>query len=177
MRNSRLMWVRDIFSERRRFLQGASDNLIIEMQLSDDLKFFNYLRMSPSMFNKLLEIVGPFIEKQKVIRNPIPARTRLQVTLRWLACGDSMTSLSYSYRIAQCTISKIIPETCEAIWDLLKEKVLLVPTEENWHRVADDFEMRCQFPLYRLYRWKTRCHSGTTSQWLNILQLQRKPQY
>jgi len=35
-RNPRLMWVRDIFSEQRRRLQDASDNLIIEMQLSDN---------------------------------------------------------------------------------------------------------------------------------------------
>jgi len=33
-RNPRLMWVRDIFPEQRRRLQGANDNLIIEMQLS-----------------------------------------------------------------------------------------------------------------------------------------------
>jgi len=145
-RNPRLMWVRDIFSEQRRRLQGASDNLIIEMQLSDNLTFFNYLRMSPSMFHKLLQLVGPRIEKQKMIRNPIAARTRLQVTLRWLACGDSMISLSYAYRIAQCTISNIIPDTCEAIWYALKEKVLLVPSEKNWYSVADDFETRCQFP-------------------------------
>lgn len=57
-----------------------------------------------------------------------------------------MTSLSYAYRIAQCTLSGIIPETCEAIWLSLKEKVLINPTEENWSTIAEDFETTCQFP-------------------------------
>jgi len=138
--------VRPIFSEQRRLLQGASNNLIVEMQLSDEEKYFNYLRMSPTMFNELLTIVGPRIEKQKVVRNPINAETRLHVTLRWLASGDSMTSLSYAYRIAQCTISLIIPETCEQIWLALKDRVLINDTEDNWRKVAEDFERICQFP-------------------------------
>lgn len=122
-RKNREMWVRPIFTERRRLLQGDSDNLIVEMRLEDPNKYFNYLRMSAVIFNELLNIVGPLIEKENVVRKPIPARTRLEVTIRWLASGDSMTSLSYAYRIAQCTLSRIIPETCEAIWLALKEKV------------------------------------------------------
>jgi len=81
------------------------------MRLTDPEKYFNYLRMSSTMFNELLKIVGPLIEKQNVVRKPIPAKTRLEVTVRWLASGDSMISLSYAYRIAQCTLSRIIPET------------------------------------------------------------------
>ncbi|XP_018360040.1 PREDICTED: putative nuclease HARBI1 [Trachymyrmex cornetzi] len=116
------------------------------MQLFDKEKYFNYLRMSPTMFNELLTIVGPRIEKQKVVRNPISAETRLHVTLRWLASGDSMTSLSYAYRIAQCTLSHIIPETCEQIWLALKDRVLINATQNNWRKVAEDFERICQFP-------------------------------
>ncbi|XP_018403201.1 PREDICTED: putative nuclease HARBI1 [Cyphomyrmex costatus] len=143
-RPKRKMWVRSIFSEQRRLLQGASNNLIVEMQLSDKEKYFNYLRMSPTMFNELLTIVGPRIEKQKVVRNPISAKTRLHVTVRWLASSDSMTSLSYAYRIAQCTLSHIIPETCEQIWLALKDRVLINATENNWRKVAEDFERICQ---------------------------------
>ncbi|XP_026827590.1 uncharacterized protein LOC113562374 [Ooceraea biroi] len=124
------MWVRPIFTERR-LLQGASDNLLVEMRLGDPEKYLNYLRMSPIIFTELLNIVGPLIEKQHVVRQPIPTRTRLEVTIRWLVSGDSMTSLSYAYRIAQCTLSRIILETCKAIWLSLKEKVMIDPTEEN----------------------------------------------
>lgn len=145
-RKNREMWVRPIFTERRRLLQGDSDNLIVEMRLEDPNKYFNYLRMSAVIFNELLNIVGPLIEKENVVRKPIPARTRLEVTIRWLASGDSMTSLSYAYRIAQCTLSRIIPETCEAIWLALKEKFMIDPTEDNWRTIAEDFAKTCQFP-------------------------------
>ncbi|XP_018393514.1 PREDICTED: putative nuclease HARBI1 [Cyphomyrmex costatus] len=145
-RKNREMWVRPIFMERRRLLQGDSDNLIVEMRLEDPNKYFNYLRMSAVIFNELLNIVGPLIEKENVVRKPIPARTRLEVTIRWLASGDSMTSLSYAYRIAQCTLSRIIPETCEAIWLALKEKFMIDPTEDNWRTIAEDFATTCQFP-------------------------------
>jgi len=72
-RRNRKMWVRPIFSEHQRLLQGASDNLIAEMQLFDENKYFNYLQMSPTIFNELLTIIGPHIEKQTVVRNPISA--------------------------------------------------------------------------------------------------------
>lgn len=98
-KESRKIWVRPIFTQFRRYLQGASDNLVKEMELQDQEMFYNYCRMSTEMFGQLLSIVGPFLEKQIVVRDPIPARTRLLVCLRYLASGDSMTSISYTFRI------------------------------------------------------------------------------
>jgi len=91
--------VRPIFTERRRLLQGASDNLVKEMEFVDLEMFYNYCRMSTEMFDQLLHIVGPHIEKRYVIRDPIPSRTRLPVCLRYLASKDSMASVAYSFRI------------------------------------------------------------------------------
>lgn len=48
-RKNRKIWVRPIFTETRRLLQGDSDNLLVEMQLGDPEKYFNYLRMSPKI--------------------------------------------------------------------------------------------------------------------------------
>jgi len=70
-------WVRPIFTEKRRLLQGASDNLVKEIEFVDLEMFYNYCRMSTEMFDQLLHIVGPRIEKRYVIQDPIPARTLL----------------------------------------------------------------------------------------------------
>lgn len=43
---------------------------------------------------------------------------------RFLASGDSMTSMSYQYLIGLTTVSNIINETCNAIWSTLQKKVL-----------------------------------------------------
>lgn len=146
MRKKRRFWVRPMFTHEMRRLQGASDNLVVEMQIIDREKFFNYFRMTPEVFEELLSLVGPRIQKKKLCRIPISSRTRLQLTLRWLASGDSLASHSYAFRIASNTASKIVRETCTVLWEVLKDKVFLQPTVKNWQQVADKFEEICQFP-------------------------------
>ena len=41
--------------------------------------------------------------------------------------GDSYQSLSYLYRVAENTIGEIVPETCEALYQILKDEYLKVP--------------------------------------------------
>jgi hypothetical protein len=43
-------------------------------------------------------------------------------------------------------VSKIIKETCDVIWDCLKETVLSVPSKEKWEDIAAGFEERWNFP-------------------------------
>ncbi|XP_071580640.1 uncharacterized protein [Temnothorax nylanderi] len=145
-KESRRIWVRPIFTQFRRYLQGASDNLVKEMELQDQEMFYNYCRMSTEMFDQLLSIVGPFLEKQIVVRDPIPARTRLLVCLRYLASGDSMASISYAFRIGVNTVSKIVSETCEVLWNCLHESVMPPMNEEDWLRIAEEFERKWNFP-------------------------------
>lgn len=58
-----------------------------------------------------------------------------------------MASLSYAYRVGHNTISKIICETCEAIWDVLKDIVFLHPENpQNWQKVANDFDLMWNYP-------------------------------
>jgi len=144
-------WVRPIFTEERRRLQGASDNLIREMQYIDIDKYIEYLRMDVETFHELLQLVGPKIEKQYVIRSPISAPTRLQIPciipcLRYLASGDNMSSISFVFRIGLNTVSKIVSETCEAIWDVLKDKVFPDIDEDLWRKKAYEFETQWNFP-------------------------------
>jgi len=66
---------------------------------------------------------------------------------RYLASGDSMVSISYQYLLGCTTISNIISETCEAIWNMLCPVVLPSSlTKEDWLRIAADFENQCNFP-------------------------------
>ncbi|XP_011859939.1 PREDICTED: uncharacterized protein LOC105557335, partial [Vollenhovia emeryi] len=124
MTKKRKFWVRPMFTHEMRQLQGASENLVVETQITDREKFFNYFRMTPEVFEELLT---------------------LQLTLRWLSSGDSLASHSYAYRIACNTASKIVRETCTAMWEVLKDEVFLQPTAENWQQVADEFQEICQF--------------------------------
>jgi len=97
-KRQRRFWIRPIFSPQRRLLQGASTNLVREMQTEDEEKYVNYFRLPPQLFEDLLKLVGPVIAKEHVVRDPISPEIRLHITLRFLASGDSMKSLSYAFR-------------------------------------------------------------------------------
>lgn len=68
------------------------------------------------------------------------------INFRYLASGDSMMSISYAFRIAHNTVSKIINETCNAIWECLNQTVLLKPTQEAWLNIEQDFDQKWQLP-------------------------------
>ncbi|XP_044593267.1 protein ANTAGONIST OF LIKE HETEROCHROMATIN PROTEIN 1-like [Cotesia glomerata] len=103
--------------------------------------------MTAVQFEKLLCLVGLKISNQKVVREPISAPARLAMTLRFLATGDSMSTVSYQYLVGLTTTANIIVETCQALWSCLKEKVLPYPlTESHWLKIADEFEKQWQFP-------------------------------
>ncbi|KAM0729423.1 Protein ANTAGONIST OF LIKE HETEROCHROMATIN PROTEIN 1 [Formica fusca] len=103
--------------------------------------------MSSKQLEDLIQIVAPKLQKQTFIREPVNAEERLCLTLRYLASGDSMISMPYQYLLGYTTVCNIISETCEVLWNMLCP-VVLPPssTEEDWLRIATDFEHRCNFP-------------------------------
>ena len=60
--------IRPKFREERRLMQGASDNLVREMEDTDVEKYFNYFRMPFETFQKLLTIIveSPVIDSVTV---------------------------------------------------------------------------------------------------------------
>lgn len=98
-----------------------------ELAIEDPAKYKNFFRMSTELFNELLFLVLPRIEKQTTnFRLPISAEIRLQITLRYLASGCSFSSLAYMFRVPQNTISTIVPEVLDALYDVLVNEYLKV---------------------------------------------------
>lgn len=120
----RSVWVEDWLEQRK--INGCFWKLIEEFRSKPKL-FRNFFRMSVEDFDFLLSLVSPYITKQDtVMREAIPPGERLAVTLRFLASGDSFKSLSYLFRIPQCTITKIVPEVLDAIYAVLEYDYLKV---------------------------------------------------
>ncbi|CAN8031121.1 unnamed protein product, partial [Ixodes persulcatus] len=66
---------------------------------------------------------------------------------RFLASGDSQRSLSYAFNVARSTISEIIYETAQAIWEKLKDEYVKCPrTPEEWNDIARGFLQRWNIP-------------------------------
>ncbi|XP_069816529.1 uncharacterized protein [Dendropsophus ebraccatus] len=57
-------------------------------------KFYNFTRMPMEAFDKLVDILGPYIQRQNTrMRQAITAKDRLLITLRFLATGESFASI------------------------------------------------------------------------------------
>nr|CAH7722234.1 unnamed protein product [Callosobruchus chinensis] len=84
----------------------------------------NFTRMTAEDFERLIILVGPKISKMDTkFRKAIPVQDRLAITLRFLATGDSFTSLQYLFNASKQRISIIIEETCNALIQALKEQI------------------------------------------------------
>ena len=97
--------------------------------------------MSPESFEVLLRHVEPHIPKKNTwFRESVPDSTRLAVTSRYLASGESQQSLPRSFRLGRTAVSKIVRETCEAIWKVLSPIYLRSPSmEQEWKQISNDF--------------------------------------
>ena len=97
--------------------------------------------MSPERYGHLLRLVSPLIKKQDTnLRKAILAGERLAVTLRFLASGESQQSLSFAYRIGKSTLSRMLRETCDAIFSVSKDPYLKPPSsKDDWENIEKDF--------------------------------------
>ncbi len=143
---TRECWVSQLMAERER--RGVFHTTLPTMEASDTKKWKNYLRMDSHLFNALLQSVQASIWKQDtVMRQPISPAERLALTLRYLATGESFTSLHYQFRIGKSTVAEIIPEVCEAIFNCLKDTFIGVPsTSQEWIKIAKRFNDIWNFP-------------------------------
>ena len=80
------------------------------------------LRMTPEKFDALLDMVAPKIERQNTqMWDAISPRVMLEVTLYFMATGNSYSTLQYFFRVSKASISTFIPEVYDAIYDSLGE--------------------------------------------------------
>lgn len=68
------------------------------------------------------------------------------MTIRYLATGESMLSLSLGFRIGHSTCCPIVRKTCLAIYHVLASQYLPVPTTETWLAVSEDSDKLWDFP-------------------------------
>ncbi|XP_073421558.1 uncharacterized protein [Dendrobates tinctorius] len=126
--------------------RGAYHTLYTELQVNPQ-KFGDYIRMSQESFMDLLGMVEGIIRRRDTqLRRAIPPEERLLVTLRFLATGESLSSLHFQYRLGISTLSGIVADTCRALCEVLCLEYLPLPTTEKWLQIAEKFWELCNFP-------------------------------
>lgn len=141
---ARRWWVRPFIARRPQF--GHYEHLMKELATDDPEAFRNFQRISTVLFKELLRRIGPRIEKEDTFyRDSLPAGLKLGLTLRYLATGNSYKTLEYAFRVGNNTISKFVPEVCEAIIDELLEECLYCPnTPDGWLEISEKFGQKWQ---------------------------------
>ena len=147
-RRAKRFWVRPWLSADRRLQFGHYDQLMRELRMEDNTSFFNYMRMEPHMFDEILLRVGPRIQKSDTkFRKALEPGLKLAFTIRHLASGDKYPSLQYDFRVSRVTITKIIPEVCQAIVAEFKDELIPCPTTEaEWRPLAEEFYRKWNVP-------------------------------
>jgi len=113
------LWIRSWISRRDKY--GAYSTLLEELKHEDSTAYRNILRMNGAQFDTLLQMIDGLIKKEDTqMRMAIPSKIKLEITLRYLATGDSFKSLQYLFRVPECTISVFLPDVLTAISQVLE---------------------------------------------------------
>lgn len=108
-------------------------------------EFDNFCCMTYTDFEMLLSKISPLITKQDTsFRKAIPAKYRLAIALRYLASGDSFSSLHQLFKVSVQAISKIVREVCKAINEVFKDELKMPTTGDEWLSIERDY--RSKFP-------------------------------
>ena len=103
------------------------------------------MRMTPEFFEMIKTRLEPCLARKATnYRAPITNGEKLALTIRYLATGESYTSLSCQFRVGRSTISKFLPEVCRAIQDEFTRKYLRCPDE--WKELKREFRIRWKVP-------------------------------
>ena len=104
------MWVRPWLLQREEWGGGGYHNIISELYATDIPGFTNFMRMTPEFFEMIKIRLEPRLARQATnYRAPVSVGEKLALTIRYLATGESYTSLSCQFRVGRSTLSKFLP--------------------------------------------------------------------
>ena len=128
--------------------RGAYHNTMAELYATDIPGFTNFMRMTPEFFEMIKTRLELHLARQATnYRAPVSVGKKVALTIRYLATGESYTSLCYQFRVGRSTISKFLPEVCRAIQDEFTREYLRCPiTTDEWQELEREFRIRWNVP-------------------------------
>ena len=95
-RKSRSRWAKPWLSKRSSF--GFYDTLLQELRSEDEEEYKKFLRMSPDVFDELLNLIEEDITRQNTqLRESLPATVKLAATTRFLATGENYSDCNINF--------------------------------------------------------------------------------
>ena len=127
---------------------GGYHNIMAELYATNIPGFTNFMRMTPEFLEMIKTRLELCLARQATnYRAPISVGEKLALTIRYLATGESYTSLSCQFRVGRSTISKFLPEVGRAIQDEFTREYLRCPTTpDEWKELETEFRIRWNVP-------------------------------
>ena len=128
--------------------EGTYQYIMTELYYTEIPGFINFMRMNPEFFEMIKTRLEPNLARQATnYRTPISVGEKLALTIRYLATGESYTSLSCQFRVGRSTISMFLPEVCRAIQDEFTREYLRCPTTpDEWKELEREFRIMWNVP-------------------------------
>ena len=102
-RRVRKLWVRDWMRNRS---LGASVTILRELYIHDPQEYKAVMRITPNQFDELLCLIAPRIQRSDtMMREAVPGRVKLEITLSFIASATNYRMLSIFFRISKASIS------------------------------------------------------------------------
>jgi len=67
----------------------------------------------------------------------------------YLSTGMTFTAIHFEFKIGKSTVGEVVRETCNAIWNILRDEEMPEPAEptiEKWTEISDTFYSKTNFP-------------------------------
>ncbi|KAB0803040.1 hypothetical protein PPYR_00010 [Photinus pyralis] len=128
--------------------EGCFQLLITRHLMDDDTKFQEYFRLTKHEFFGVHDIVSENLRTvpSSFVRRPISSCEKLALTLRYLATGESLRSLSFQFRISHNHVGRIVKSVLCVLAEKLLPLYLPAPTEYDLKAVANEFFEKWNFP-------------------------------
>lgn len=108
--------------------------------------YHEFMRMYPEEFEELHHHLYPKLVHAATHLEPIGARHRLAIFLRYVGHGGTRTQISGEFEIGSSTASKIVREVAAAIIDVLHATAFPRPTRSTWMAALSGFKRSMNYP-------------------------------
>jgi hypothetical protein len=67
------------------------------------------------------------------------------LSIRFLATGDSYSTIANSFRVGASTVVEIVRTTCSVLWSVVQPVVMQQPDKQKWIEIDYEFEKNGSF--------------------------------
>ena len=119
---------------------------MVENHFTDDQWYENFQVTKGTFAFILIKVNEEISHKDTIMRNAVPAKIRLAITLYFLASTAEYRTITNLFGVSPAFVSICVKEVCQAVWKCLPT-VVRFPEGENLLQIIQCYEEQWGFPM------------------------------